>query len=70
MIFAKAAPVCVDYRTYKQFFTQGIVESGFIAHARRHFFKIHINDQYEIFIILRRSQAQTPLPDYLLVTRH
>ena len=45
MIFAKAAPVCVHYRTYKQLFTQGIVASGFIAHAMREFFKLHVNNQ-------------------------
>ena len=28
MIFAKVSPVCVDYRTYEQLFTQGIKETG------------------------------------------
>ncbi len=40
--------VCDDYVAYKQLFTQGIVESGCMAHARRYFFELHVNHQSQI----------------------
>ena len=40
--------VCDDYVAYKQLFTQGIVESGCMAHARRYFFELHANHQSQI----------------------
>jgi transposase len=40
--------VCDDYVAYKQLFAQGIVESGCMAHARRHFFELHVNHQSQI----------------------
>jgi len=35
--------VCDDYAAYKMLFTQGIVESGCMAHARRKLFDLHVN---------------------------
>lgn len=35
--------VCDDYSAYKALFTQGIVESGCMAHARRKLYELHVN---------------------------
>ena len=35
--------VCDDYAAYKVLFTQGVVEVGCMAHARRKFFELHVN---------------------------
>ena len=40
--------VCDDYVAYKQLFTQGVEEAGCMAHARRHFFELHVNHQSQI----------------------
>lgn len=34
----KGTLVCDDFGSYKQSFTQGVVEAGCMAHARRKFF--------------------------------
>ena len=44
----QGALVCDDYVAYKQLFTQGIVESGCMAHARRYFFELHVNHTSQI----------------------
>jgi transposase len=35
--------VCDDYSAYKALFTQGIVEAGCMAHARRKLYELHVN---------------------------
>ena len=39
----RGALVCDDYAAYKALFTQGIVEAGCMAHARRKLFDLHVN---------------------------
>ena len=41
----KGALVCDDFSGYKQSFTQGVVEAGCMAHARRKFFDLHQSSQ-------------------------
>ncbi len=41
----KGALVCDDFAGYKQSFTQGIVEAGCMAHARRYFFELHASSK-------------------------
>lgn len=40
--------VCDDYAAYKVLFTQGVVEVGCMAHARRKFFDLHVNHKSQI----------------------
>ncbi len=40
--------VCDDYAAYKVLFTQGVVEVGCMAHARRPFFELHTNHKSQI----------------------
>ena len=40
--------VCDDYSAYKVLFTQGVVEVGCMAHARRRFHELHVNHKSQI----------------------
>jgi len=40
--------VCDDFSGYKQLMTQGVLEVGCLAHARRKFFELHANHQSQI----------------------
>ena len=44
----KGTLVCDDYGGYKAGFAGGIQEAGCMAHARRHFFELHVNHQSQI----------------------
>ncbi len=37
--------VCDDYGGYKALFQQGVIEAGCMAHARRYFIDLHLNNQ-------------------------
>ncbi len=40
--------VCDDYAAYKALFTQGVVEIGCMAHARRKLYELHVNHASQI----------------------